>query len=68
MLITEFEEQDFQIKINSEILYLDVGTTLCKVITGRAMKSYLVTNYEWSDFTFSKVDWDLLEAYLKGLS
>ena len=65
--VPEFEGQDFQIKIDGVILYSDVGATLRKSITGKAMKSYLKTKYGWSDNIFSKIDWDSLEAYLKGL-
>ena len=64
----EFESQDFQIKINGEISYSNIGATLCKVITGKAMKGYLKTKYEWIDTTMSKIDWDSLGSYLQSLS
>ena len=55
--VPEFESQDFQIKINGELIYSNVGAMLRKAIAGKAMKGYLKTKYEWADTTMSKVDW-----------
>lgn len=32
------------------------------------MKNYLKKKYEWSDNMFTKIDWELLETFLKSLS
>ncbi|GFH56254.1 hypothetical protein CTEN210_12730 [Chaetoceros tenuissimus] len=66
--VPDFEDQDFQIKIDGVIAYSNVAATLRKSITGKPLKRYLLAKYEWTDYVFSKVDWDSLEAYLKGLS
>ncbi|GFH62176.1 hypothetical protein CTEN210_18652 [Chaetoceros tenuissimus] len=66
--VPDFDGQDFQIKIDGVIMYLDVATMLRKSITGKPLKKYLLVKYKWSDSIFSKVDWDSLEAYLEGLS
>ena len=65
--VPEFVSQDFQIKINGEIIYSNVGKTLRRAITGKAMKGYLKTKYEWTDTTISKVDWESLGSYLQSL-
>ena len=54
--VPEFEGQDFQIKIHGQIIYSNVGATLRRVITGKAMKAYMKTKYAWTDVTISKVD------------
>lgn len=66
--VPEFDAQNFQIKINDEILYSNVGATLWKAITEKALKNYLTTKYNWSDITFTKIDWESLESHLKDLS
>lgn len=66
--VPEYQNQDFQIKINGEILYSHVAASLRSEITGRALKSYWKSKYEWNNEIFGKIDWQSLEAYPKGLS
>ncbi|GFH56771.1 predicted protein [Chaetoceros tenuissimus] len=61
-------DHDFLIKINGEVVYSNVAAELRSEITGRAMKSYLKTKYQWSDEVFPKIDWKSLEAYMKSIS
>ena len=50
----EFDDQNFQIKINRELLYLNVGATLQRMITGKPKKC-LQSKYKWTDTTILKI-------------
>ncbi|GFH50464.1 hypothetical protein CTEN210_06940 [Chaetoceros tenuissimus] len=66
--VPDMIDHDFTIRIKGEVVYSNVSSALRSEITGRAMKAYLKSKYQWTDVIFEKIDWNSLEAYMKSLS
>lgn len=66
--VPDMIDHDFTIRINGELVYSNVSSALRSEITGRALKVYLKSKYQWTNVTFEKIDWNSLEAYMKSLS
>lgn len=57
-------DHDFMLRINGEVVYSNnsnVSSALRSEITGKAMKAYQKSKYQWTDATFEKIDWNLYE-------